>query len=118
MADYLIVQLRINRDKEPDVVPWIEGQENKTQAILDLIRAHIGGQPAHEGTAASSPGPAAALDLDAIRGVFDDALDTHAGHLRKVFDALLDQKLADLTVGAGQAGTADETMDAKIDAMF
>lgn len=114
MADYLIVQLRVNREKEPDVVPWLEGQENKTQAILDLIRAHIGGQPASEGPAS----PAAALDLGAVRAVFDDALDAHAGHLRKVLDALLDQKLADLALDAHEPGTADPAMDAKIDAMF
>lgn len=91
MADkYLIVQLRVNREKYPDVVTWIEGQPNKTQALIDLVQAAIADDK---------------VTLNAIRRVVESVLDERGA---MVIDGTDSQ--------GGETITSEEA--AKLDAMF
>lgn len=35
------IQLRLNQEKEPDIITWIDSQDNVTGKIKDLIRSDI-----------------------------------------------------------------------------
>ena len=104
MARYRRVQLRINADRFPDVVAWIDDQARGklTQAICDLVQAHI----------APATGLSTLADLDA-------RLDFQAEQLARIERALA-QGVTLTEAPTGQAGDRLDSADplrAKLDAL-
>lgn len=89
--------VRLNEETDKDIIGWLDAQECKTAAVKAAIRAAMGG--GH-----SEP---ASVDLD-------------LGAIRCVFEAVLDERLAGLTVATGgnNGGQEDKELAAKLDAMF
>ena len=90
------LNMRLHDERDKDIVAWLDTQKDKTAAIKAAIRAVIG--------IGSSQEPAA-VDLSAIRSVFE---------------TVLDERLSGLALKDTEASQPDEDPDAaaKLDAMF
>jgi len=96
-------KMRLGTDDQ-DIAEWLDAQENKTQAVKDAIRAAM--------DSASSIPASGAVDLD-------------LGAIRCVFEAVLDERLAGLSLatgrnegGSGGEFQEDRELASKLDAMF
>jgi hypothetical protein len=90
------LNMRLHDERDKDIVAWLDTQKDKTAAIKAAIRAAIGIDPSQE---------PAAMDLSAIRSVFE---------------TVLDERLSGLALKDKEASQPDEDPDAaaKLDAMF
>jgi len=86
------IHVRLNGTRDQDIIAWLDAQENKTYAVKAAIRAAIEDKPA-------------AIDLSAIR---------------TVFEAVLDERLTGLalTKSAGPPHGEDPELAGRLDAMF
>ena len=90
------VSFWLDKEKDEDIIAWLEGQRNRSKAIRDALRAAIAPPPA--------------LDISAVRAVVE---------------AALDEKLASLALVMGngrEANSADQPEDpelaATLDGLF
>lgn len=95
-------QMRLHQEHDADVIAWLEAQPDKTEAVKALIQSAQGNNvagPQLGQYASSSP-----IDLVAIR---------------QVFEAVLDEKLANLGAPAvKESSGGDPELERKIDQMF
>jgi hypothetical protein len=90
------LNMRLHDERDKDVVAWLDAQKDKTAAIKAAIRAAIGIDASQE---------PAAVDLSAIRSVFE---------------TVLDERLSGLALKDRETSQPDEDPEAaaKLDAMF
>lgn len=90
------LDIRLSDENDQDIIAYLNAQDNKTAAVKRAIRTMIGDSAGEE---------PAAVDLGAIRAVFE---------------AVLDERLAGLTLSTGGQSRQEEDAEAaaKLDAMF
>jgi hypothetical protein len=90
------LNMRLHDERDKDIIAWLDAQEDKTAAIKAAIRAAMGNDRPQEPTA---------LDLSAIR---------------VVFETVLDERLSGLALEAVEQlpKGEDSEVAAKLDAMF
>ena len=90
------LDIRLSDERDKDIIAWLEAQVNRTAAVKEAIRAVIGDHSSEE---------SAAVDL---------------GALRAVFETVLDQRLSGLTLGSAGKPVQEEDAEAaaKLDGMF
>jgi len=89
------LHIRLNETDDQDIIAWLDAQLDKTASVKAAIRSMMDGRPATEH---------ADVDLVAIRAVVE---------------AVLDEKLSTITLGAATPGTErDPELENKLDSMF
>lgn len=81
------------RSEDSDLIEWIEGQKNSSDAIRRILRLHL---------QTGSPAPApAAFDTAKLRAVVEDVIAEQLGQIRTIVQAAIDTALAGRVINAG-----------------